>query len=375
MELFCVKAAVHYYDSLHEFSAAFNLRDTDLILTESVIYDTLLQPLQLPCNVILKDTYSREEPNEETVDAILKDMGNMHVERVIAIGGGSVIDIAKVICVKDAYPIRRVMNHEVPAVHDKTLIVLPSTCGTGSEVTYGGIITMKDTGFKTAIMDSTLVSAHAVLVPELLDNLPYPVFAYCSVDALAHSMEAYVSATRGNEFARAVGARSVKILTEGYAELAVHGKEKKRELQKSFIMASCLGGMAVNNGGAGPIHALAYPLGEVYHMSHGESIYQFLPEVFCFYEQTKGGKLLQELGEILKQSLQKAGISCESPFEGLGVLLNQVQPRRPLSACGMKEEDIKPFTENIFQAKQRLLAASYSTFTKEDAERIYRSRL
>ena len=233
---------------------------------------------------------------------------------------------------------------------------------------------MKDTGFKTAIMDDTLVSAHAVLVPELLTGLPFKVFVHCSVDALAHSMEAYVSATRGNEIERAMGARAIKLLTDGYAELAIYGEERKNKLLKSFIQASCMGGMAVNNGGAGPVHALAYPLGEIYHMSHGESIYEFLTDVFCFYEEVKGGDLLEELSEIIKPALAKAGIEEKSAFKGLEVLLEKVYPRRKLNEAGMKEEEIVSFTDSIFEAKQRLLAASYSDFTKDDAIKIYTKR-
>lgn len=375
MEVFCVKATVHLYDRLAEFAEAFGLNEKDLILTESIIYENYIRPLDLSCQVILKDKYSAAEPDEDTVNSILYDMKDMDLKRVIAVGGGSVIDIAKVICIKDAYPIKNVMDHKTAPVHDKELIVLPTTCGTGSEVTFGGIITMKDTGLKTAIMDSTLVSKHAVLVPELLKGLPYRVFVHCSVDALGHSMESFVSAARGNEFARAAGARAIKLLLEGYVRLASEGEKAQESLLKDFIQASCLGGMAVNNGGAGPVHALAYPLGEIYHMSHGESIYEFLAEVFVHYEETKGGNLLEELGDIIRPCLEKAGIDEKSPFRGLGVLLDRVYPNRPLKEAGMKEEDVVPFTESIFKAKQRLLKASYSDFTKEDAIRIYRNRL
>ncbi len=375
MNLFNVKATVHIFDTFGQFAEEFCLSHTDLILTGTAQYERYVKPLNLPCQHILKDTYSTEEPNEETVDAILLAMKDMDINRVIAVGGGSVIDIAKVICVKDAYPIKKVMNHETPPIHDKELIVLPTTCGTGSEVTYGGIITMTETNLKTAIMDDTLVSRHAALIPELLEGLPYKIFVHTSVDALAHSMEAFVSATRGNEFARAAGARCIKLLMDGYAELALYGEAAKPGLLKNFIQASCLGGIAVNNGGAGPVHALAYPMGEVYHMSHGESIYEFLTEVFCHYEQTKGGSLLTELGELLRPALDCAGIVYDSPFEGLGQLLNKVYPLRPLSACGMRDADIVPFAENVFAAKQRLLAASYGPFSIEDAMGIYQRRL
>ena len=375
MELFCVKPTVHMFDRFCEFQDAFALSEDDLILTETILYETYLKNQHLPCRVILKDVYDPGEPKEEVIDAILKQMDLGAPARIIGIGGGSVIDIAKLLCVKDAYPIRDVIERRTPLVIDKELILLPTTCGTGSEVTYGGIVTMKDTGLKTAIIDPALCANHAVLIPELLSTLPKKIFLHCSVDALGHSMESYLSATRGNEIARAVGYRAIGLILDGYAEIIQKGDTILPQLMKQFLTASCLGGMAVNNGGAGPVHALAYPLGETYHMSHGESIYQFLVPVLKHYESKNDGKYLCELKDLIRIYLRKAGLDDADAFEGLGVMLNMIYPARRLHEAGMQESDIAPFTANVFAEKQRLLAASYAEFTPRDAERIYRERL
>ncbi len=371
MELFCVKPAVHTFDRFEEFREAFALGEKDLILTEKILYETYIKKLKLPCKVILKDAYDPGEPKEEVIDAILTEMKPYEVTRIIGIGGGSVIDIAKLLCVKDAYPIKDIIEGRKPIAVDKELIIIPTTCGTGSEVTYGGIVTMKETGLKTAIIDPILSSNHAVLIPELLSTLPKKIFMHCSVDALGHSMESYLSTTRGNDIARAAGYRSVDLILGGYAQIIKQGDAVMPQLMKQFLMASCLGGMAVNNGGAGPVHALAYPLGEVYKMSHGESIYQFLVPVLKHYESKGGGKYLDELKELIGKHLRRAGIEDSDVFGGLDKMLNMIYPSRRLSEAGMKESDIEPFTENVFAEKQRLLAASYTEFTPEDARRIY----
>ncbi len=375
MQLFCVKPVISFFDRLHDFVAEFSLGPEDLILTERILFESYIRKERLSCPIILKDQYDPGEPKEEAIDAILRDIRGLSIRRIIAVGGGSVIDIAKILCIKDAYPCRRVMEQTVPMVLDKELIVLPSTCGTGSEVTYGGIVTMKDTGFKTGILAPQLSSAHAVLVPEILASLPMKVLIHCSVDAMCHAMESFVSATRGNEMVRAVGGRAVTLLMNGYAALAVNGETCRPQLMKQFLTASCLAGMAVNNGGAGPVHALAYPVGEVYKMSHGESIYQFLTEVFSHYEHTSDGPLLEELRQLLAPALRQAGLYFGNPFRDTEKLLNALYPARRLGACGMTEADVEPFVANIFQAKQRLLAASYASFTPADAAAIYRSRL
>lgn len=375
MELFCVKPTVHMFGRFCEFRDAFALSEKDLILTETILYEAYLQDQQLPCKVLLKDMYDPAEPKEEVIDAILKEMKGWDLARIIGIGGGSVIDIAKLLCVKDAYPIKDVIERRTPLIIDKELIILPTTCGTGSEVTYGGIVTMKETGLKTAIIDPVLSSKHAVLVPELLSTLPQKIFMHCSVDALGHAMESYLSATRGNEIARAAGYRAISLILDGYAQIIQNGDVVRLQLMKQFLTASCLGGMAVNNGGAGPVHALAYPLGEVYHMSHGESIYQFLVPVLKHYEAQDDGKYLRELKELIRKYLREAGLDDTDALQGLGTMLYMVYPARKLHEVGMQESDIGPFVANVFAEKQRLLAASYTVFTPEDACRIYRERL
>lgn len=375
MELFCVKPTVHMFDRFCEFQETFHLGEKDLILTETVLYETYLKPQKLSCKLILKDAYDPGEPKEEVIDAILQEMRDWEITRIVGIGGGSVIDIAKLLCVKNAYPIKAVIERKTPLIVDKELIIIPTTCGTGSEVTFGGIVTMKETGLKTAIIDPILSSNHAVLIPELLSTLPKKIFMHCSVDALGHAMESYLSKTRGNELARAAGYRAISLILDGYAKIIRNGDEVIPQLMKQFLTASCLGGMAVNNGGAGPVHALAYPLGEVYRMSHGESIYQFLVPVLKHYESKNDGEHLRELRELVCKYLRKAGIKDADGFDGLEVMLNRIYPARSLREAGMQEKDIEPFTKNVFAEKQRLLAAAYTEFTPEDASIIYRERL
>ncbi len=247
MQLFCVKPKIDTFDTFIAFAEAFSLGKSDLILTEKIIYDAYIAPHSLECRVILRDAYETGEPSETAVDQILSDMREYSVERIIAVGGGSVIDTAKLLTVQNAYPVGRVVKGEIPAQPDKGLIIVPTTCGTGSEVTFGGIITMRDTGLKTAIMDERLSAQHAVLIPQLIEKLPFKLFVHCSLDALAHSMESFVSATRGNPFARAVGAEAIKLILNGYAEMLLHGPERRAEFAKDFISASCLGGMAMTS--------------------------------------------------------------------------------------------------------------------------------
>jgi len=376
MQLFSVAPKIHLLDTFRIFVEEFQVGAGDMVLTETVLFERYMRKLTLGAKVVLKDSYDTGEPNDEAVDRILKDIRGDQIKRIIAVGGGSVIDIAKVLMIKDAYPITRVLDGTIAPIPGKQLIVLPTTCGTGSEVTSGGIITVKKTGLKTAIIDERLTATHAVLVPQLIEALPQNVFMNCSVDALGHAIESFLSATRGNELARAVATRAVELILDGYSDLLKDGEQAKEQHLANFLMASCLAGMAVNNGGAGPVHALAYPLGETYKMGHGESIYQFLVPVLTLYRRERPGGLLERLESILSAGLQKVGYPDGGDvFAQLQDMLERLCPLRPLHMAGMTERDILPFANSIMLSKQRLLVASYIPFTEEHAVEIYRQRL
>lgn len=132
MHLFCVKPTIHRFSTLAEFLSSFSVGQGDLLFTEQVLFRQYLEGRPLTCSVVIKDQYGLGEPKEEVIDAILRDIACLSIRRIIAMGGGSVIDIAKILCVKDAYPCRRVIEMQIPMELDKELIVLPTTCGTGS---------------------------------------------------------------------------------------------------------------------------------------------------------------------------------------------------------------------------------------------------
>ena len=97
MQLFCVKPVISFFDRLHDFVAEFSLGPEDLILTERILFESHIRKERLSCPIILKDQYDPGEPKEEAIDAILWDIRGLSIRRIIAVGGGSVIDIAKIL--------------------------------------------------------------------------------------------------------------------------------------------------------------------------------------------------------------------------------------------------------------------------------------
>lgn len=378
MKLFSLEQEIDYYETFKEFAEDFSFCDADLLFTERVLFDNYIEKCKPDCSILIKDDFSTKEPDEETVDKILEALHGKNIKRIIAIGGGSVIDIAKAIRIKDAYPFGRILKNEVPIEVEKDLIVVPTTCGTGSEITSGSIILQKGTGLKTIIPSFKLSSSKAILIPEFIKGLPFKVFMYCSMDALAHAMESYLANGRTTIFSRAQGGMAVDLIVNNFVNIALKGQEYQKECAMEALFASTLAGISMTNSNCGPVHALAYPLGEIYHMSHGEGIYQFLTPVMNLYQKKDpNGELLMKMKDIMIPSLRKfdSNVNYDNAFNVLEEVLNKVYPKRKLHECGMTEADIIPFADSIIETKMRLISTGFTEFTRQDAIDIFTAGL
>ncbi|HJB03612.1 MAG TPA: iron-containing alcohol dehydrogenase, partial [Candidatus Evtepia excrementipullorum] len=141
MTQFEVKPTIQICDTCAELAQAFELGPKDLILTNEYIYNPYFGPLNLPCPTIFQEKYGTGEPSDEMVAAIYNDMPK-DVTRIIAVGGGTVVDIAKVLSLKTVTPILDLYDGKIPLEKGKELILVPTTCGTGSEVTNLSILAL-----------------------------------------------------------------------------------------------------------------------------------------------------------------------------------------------------------------------------------------
>lgn len=363
MQMFCVKPAVSCFDRFHEFVEAFSVGEGDLLLTEHILYEQYVRREGLSCAVFLKDQYDPGEPREEVIDAILQDMKGLPIRRVIAMGGGSVIDIAKILCVKNAYPCRRVMEMEIPLALDKELVVLPTTCGTGSEVTNLSIINRTRIGTKMGLASAAMFADHAVLIPELLSSLPFAVFATSSIDALVHAVESSLS-PKATPYTKLFGYKAIEMIIKGYQVVVKEGQGAVQALMEDFLIASNYAGIAFGTAGCAAVHAMSYPLGGAYHVAHGESNYAIFTGVLKNYIE------LKQDGEIAVMNAYLAKLlDCDVAvvYDKLEELLNQLLPKKPLREYGVTEADLSAFTEVVMTKQGRLMA---NNFVPLDADRV-----
>ncbi|MGI6160433.1 MAG: 4-hydroxybutyrate dehydrogenase [Christensenellales bacterium] len=370
-----IKPQIHRYGVFKEFADGFELDGNDLIFTEKFIYDTFIKGLDLPCKVLLRDAHGLGEPSDDMIDDIAREAAAYDFKRLIAVGGGSVIDIAKILVLEDCIPSIRIFSKEIPARREKGLVIIPTTCGTGSEMTNLSIANIVSKGTKLGIGDECMYADHAVLIPTLVEGLPHKFFLFSSIDALVHAAESYVS-PKANVFTDMMAIKACDMLLNGFVKMYLEGPEIKKDLAGDFLTASCIAGAAFANAGVGPVHALAYPLGGNYHVPHGETNYQFFAQVFNLYKNEKPGGKIDEIATLIRGYLDKAGIEStdENVFEKLEEMLGRLEPLKSLREYGMKEEEIDVFAQSVMDNQQRLLVNSYVPFTLEHARMIYKNR-
>ena len=193
MEQIIFRPKLYKFDDTKSFAEAFHLGKHDLVLTNRYIFDPYFDGNPYGAQLIYQEEFGGGEPTDTMVDDIIKAAAGKEYDRVIAIGGGTVIDIAKVLSVSGGKPVDELYEHKDELKKEYPLVIIPTTCGTGSEVTDIAIINRTRLGVKMGLTGEPLYADYAVLIPELLKKLPLKVFATSSIDALVHAVESSLS--------------------------------------------------------------------------------------------------------------------------------------------------------------------------------------
>lgn len=368
MKIFQEKPQVHQYAAAEEFVNAFQIGEGDFILASKAIYEAYFAEICKGAEVRFKSDYGNGEPTDVMLNALLQDFRKLDCKRIIAIGGGAVIDMAKILSIKTEADAEHIYKRKTELVKGYELIAVPTTCGAGSEVSNVSIVELTKEGTKLGLADDVIYADYAILIPELLEKLPYHFFATSAIDAFIHAIESYVS-PKASIYTRLFSKEAMKMIVKGFKVVAEKGEEARMPLLGDFLVASNMAGIAFGNAGTGAVHAMSYPLSGTYHVAHGEANYQFLTAVFRKYAQANPTGDIQEIEEFLSETL-----ACEKDavYQELEALLSKIISRRPLREFGMKEEEIRSFAESVIAGQQRLIQQSYVIFDTDTIEEIYR---
>lgn len=359
---------VYYFDTFKEFNDEFKVGPDDLVLTNEWLYTPYMKPLGIETNVIFQEKYGAGEPSDEMIDAIAAEMKKYSFKRIIAFGGGTIIDICKILALDVPEKSVDLFTGKVPPKKIKELVVVPTTCGTGSEVTNVAIAELKSLHTKKGIAVEETYANAAVLIPETLKGLPYKFFVTSSVDALIHAIESYLS-PKASPFTEMYSLQAIQMIMDGYKQIVEKGEEERFKYLKEFLLASNYAGIAFGNAGCAAVHALSYSIGGAFHVPHGEANYQFFTEVFKMYTRKKPDGKIKQATKIFADVL---GVDPDGDVYGeLEKFLNKLIVKKPLREYGMTEAQIDEFTKSTVENQQRLLANNYVFLTDEEIREIF----
>ena len=373
--MFTVKTNICSFDTFAEFAKSYALSENDLVITQSFIYEPFMKALNLPCTFVMQDKYGNGEPSDEMMNNIIRDVKGTRFNRVVGIGGGTVIDISKIFVLKGVDNVVDAFEKKIPIIKEKELIIVPTTCGTGSEVTNISIAEIKCKHTKMGLADNAILADTAVLIPELLKGLPFKFYAFSAIDALIHAMESYLS-PKANAYTKLFSEKAIEMILKVFNGIAEHGEQYRFDHFDEMLTASNFAGIAFGNAGVGAVHALSYPLSGNYHVAHGEANYQFLTEVFKMYLKKNPDGEIKNLNDILIKHLNIDYLVQSNPvmiYKKLDELLGKLAPKNMLRNYGMKPDEIDGFTDSVILTQQRLLANNYVFLDKEEIRSIYKS--
>jgi 4-hydroxybutyrate dehydrogenase len=370
MKYFYIKPEIFKCNNFREFLKEFNVGRDDLILSNKIIHDSFIKNLKLSSLCINVDSYGEGEPCEEMVDAISREICGRKYKRVIAVGGGTVLDLGKVLALRISGSCSEILADKNPPVKDKELILIPTTCGSGSEMTFYSAIKPKEISNNQVFFSKSFFADYAVLIPELLSTLSYDQFIACSLEALAHAAEAFVS-PRSNSYTDFFSHKAIEIILMGYLKLIESGKEQYINLLEDFLMASNYSGIAFGNTGLAAVQALSYPLTLKYNIPHGEANYLLFTEVFKKYNAINPTGKIRLLNNAFCEILQVQ--NDENIYAELQYMLDEFHPRENAREYGMLRDDIQAFSKLVVKEHRRLLINNYAHLTYGDFVDIYKT--
>lgn len=314
------------------------------------------------------------EPTHNDVTQLVNEIGDTPADYIVAVGGGSVLDVAKLVSVLKgaAYSIENLL--ETPGIAKKQVksLLIPTTCGTGSEATCNAIVGVPEKGIKIGIVNDALIPDAAILDAVFVKDLPQKHLAAAAVDALCHCVECYTS-NKANAFSDMFAAEGAKLIFHNIRE--AYANAANLEARAQLLIGSFYGGVAITSSGTTAVHALSYPLGGEFHIPHG------VANAILFEKVMRVNKpdITTELAGLCDAVYpEKAALSinekAEFIIEDIADIVQKLDIPGDLAGFGVEMKDLD-FLVEAGSGVRRLLDNNKRALTKEEITNIYLSVL
>ena len=311
------------------------------------------------------------DPRHQTVESCLAAMRVFKPTSVIGLGGGSPIDIAKTsaIMFKNEGSIIDYCGIDLVPKPGLPSIMIPTTAGTGSEVTPIAILSDEDEKLKKGVVSPYLFPKTALLDPLLTLGLPPAITAATGMDALIHAIESYTS-VNATGITDMLAARAIELIAENLRTAYAHGGNI--DARSAMLEGSLLAGISFANAGVTAVHAFAYPIGAQFHIPHGVANTLMLAEVMRFNlvgNVRKFADIAALMGEPVEDLSDRE--AAEVAVDAIELLAEDLQVPSSLGEFGVTESHIDDLAEGVMKVT-RLLANNPRVLCKKDAVDIYR---
>ena len=340
-KIYFEEGSIQYLEKMPDIQRAFIVTDEGMIKLGYV--DKILYYLRKRQQYVHSEIFSEVEPDPsfDTIKKGVQAMKNFNPDVIIALGGGSPIDAAKGMWLFYEHPeadveglklkfmdIRK-RTYKFPKLGTKCkMVAIPTTSGTGSEVTSFAVITDKEKNKKYPLADYELTPDVAIVDPDLVMSLPKSVTADTGMDVLTHAIESYVS-NMASDYTDGLAEKAVELVFENLEEAYEHGDNKLA--REKMHNASTIAGMAFTNAFLGINHSLAHKIGGEFHLPHGRINAILLPYVIR-YNSTKPSKFVSFpkyeyfiADQKYYMLAKKTGLKADTVEEGINSLIEKIQ--------------------------------------------------
>ncbi len=314
-------------------------------------------------------TETEGNPSTETVEKAVEAYKSSGADFIVAFGGGSPLDVAKAAGILAMYG-GKITEYEGggkvpgPVV---PMIAIPTTAGTGSEVTSFSVITDHSRNYKLSVSSNYLLPAYAILDPELIASVPAGTAAACGVDAMVHALEAYLSLA-ASPFSDMFALKALQLIGKNLRAYAANrGNEAAAE---AMMMGSLFAGIAFSHARLGDVHAMSHPVSAYFNVAHGVANAILLPVIVEYNELADQGKYYDIYRCVAKAPVSEAMFSSHMLTEELRALNMELGIPSCLKEAGVKAEYFDAMAEDAMKSGN--ISVNPRSTTKADVLELYK---
>ncbi len=364
-----IEPVIYEYDGIMEFIKSFRVGKDDLIITSKKLYDEYLKYHIKESAVIFTENYGEGYPSDNMVESIYENIKRIAYERVIAVGGNSILEIGKILALKNISPVIDLFENRLEVIKEKELVLVPTVCGTGTEITNICTLYFKGENSKRELNIDELYADSAVLIPELLESIPFNVFVENSITAFIHAVDSYLS-PKSTKYTRLFSEKAIEIFLKGYRTIILKGKDSFDSLFKEFLFGSNYSGIALANTGYSIIHSIGYPLSVNKEISYKESDYAVFTAVLRMYVKNRNDININSLKILLCDLLE-----CDENkiCDELEYILSNVSYKRKISEYGIEETELNNLAVSAVEIQSANGFIKNTIFSKDEVYGLYES--